>query len=92
MEIGKAFVETIYTGKLSASILQKEAYSFLQKYQIRGLKDLAEEEMIKQLDRENMVKLFAIGDMFRAQEIREAALKFTKANLAWLRSQKPRMT
>ena len=95
VEIGKAFVETIYTGKLSASILQKEAYSFLQigdKYQIRGLKDLAEEEMINQLDRENMVKLLAIGDMFRAQELREAALKFTKANLAWLRSQKPRMT
>ena len=67
VEIGKAFVETIYTGKLSASILKKEAYSFLQigdKYQIRGLKDLAEEEMINQLDRENMVKLLAIGDMF----------------------------
>ena len=95
LEIGKAFVESIYTGRLSGNILKNEANTFLQlgdKYQMGGLKDLAEEEMINQLDRENMVKLLAIGDMFRAQELRAAALKFTKANLAWLRSQKPRMT
>ena len=84
-EVGRAFVEFIYTAKLDKEILAKEAVSFLElgdKYQMPGLKELAEEEMMTQLSRENMVKLLAISDLYRAKELREAAIKFTKLRYA----------
>jgi len=93
-EVGRAFVEFIYTAKLDKEILAKEAVSFLElgdKYQMPGLKELAEEEMMAQLCRENMVKLLAISDLYRAEELREAAIKFTKLNMAWIRSDETRM-
>jgi len=93
-EVGRAFVEFIYTAKLDKEILAKEAVSFLElgdKYQMPGLKELAEEEMMTQLSRENMVKLLAISDLYRAKELREAAIKFTKLNMAWIRSDDARM-
>ena len=58
-----------------------------QKYDIQELKDLAEQELLEQLDRKNMVEFISIGDTFNANKILEAALKMTKANMAWLRSQ-----
>ena len=93
-EVGRAFVVFIYTAKLNKEILAKEAVSFLElgdKYQMPGLKELAEEEMMTQLSRENMVKLLAISDLYRAKELREAAIKFTKLNMAWIRSDETRM-
>jgi len=93
-EVGRAFVEFIYTAKLDKEILAKEAVSFLElgdKYQMPGLKELAEEEMMTQLSRENMVKLLAISDLYRAKELREAAIKFTKLNMSWIRSDETRM-
>jgi len=93
-EVGRAFVEFIYTAKLDKEILAKEAVSFLElgdKYQMPGLKELAEEEMMTQLSRENMVKLLAISDLYRAKELREAAIRFTKLNMAWIRSDDARM-
>ena len=93
-EVGRASVVFIYTAKLNKEILAKEAVSFLElgdKYQMPGLKELAEEEMMTQLSRENMVKLLAISDLYRAKELREAAVKFTKLNMAWIRSDETRM-
>ena len=93
-EVGRAFVEFIYMAKLDKDILVKEAISFLElgdKYQMPGLKDLAEEEMMTQLSRINMVKLLAISDLYWAKELREAAIKFTKLNMAWIRSDDARM-
>ena len=93
-EVGRAFVEYIYTAKLDKDILEREAVSFLEvgdKYQVPGLKELAEEEMIVQLTRENMVKLLALSDLYRAKELREATIKFTKLNMSWLREDQERM-
>ena len=87
-------MEFIYTAKFDKDILVKEAVSFLElgdKYQMLGHKDLAEEEMMTQLSRINMVKLFAISDLYWAKELREAAIKFTKLNMAWIRSDETRM-
>ena len=61
------------------------------KYQVPGLKELAEEEMIVQLTRENMVKLLALSDLYRAKELREATIKFTKLNMSWLREDQGKM-
>jgi len=93
-EVGRAFVEYIYTAKLDKDIHEREAITFLEigdKYQVPGLKELAEEEMINQLSRENMVNLLALSDLYRAKELREASIKFTKLNMSWLREDQGRM-
>ena len=41
--------------------------------------------MVNQLKRENIVKLLATSDLYLAKELREAAIKFTKLNISWLR-------
>ena len=43
------------------------------------------------MSRINMVKLLAISDLYWAKELREAAIKFTKLNMSWIRSDEARM-
>ena len=47
----------------------------------------ASAELLRQLNKKNMVQLVSIGDLFNANKIFEAALKMTKANMTWLRTQ-----
>ena len=56
-------------------------------YDLQELKSLAEEEMLLQLAKENMVQMISLGEIFRADNIFEAALRMTKANMTWLLSQ-----
>ena len=89
-EIGRAFVKFIYTGEVEEALLKEHASAFLDMgnmYELKRLKDLAEVELLKQLDKENMVEMISLGELFRAGELFEAALKFTKANMIFLRSQ-----
>ena len=88
-EIAQAFVKYIYTGKPEEDILKEEALAFLElgnKYDVQELKDLAEAELLVQLDKNNMVHFLSIGDTFNATKIFEAAMKMTKANMTLLRS------
>ena len=80
----------IYTGELEGNLLKEQATAFLElgnKYDVQELNDIAEGELLIQLDRKNMVEFFSIDSFFRANKILEAALKLTKANMAWLCSQ-----
>ena len=85
-EVGRAFVKFIYTGDLEEGILKEHTVAFLElgdKYDVKVLKDLAEDEMLKQLDKKNMVEYVSIGDLFNAENLLEAALKMTKVNMSW---------
>merc|ERR1719239_591330 len=89
-EIGQAFVRFIYTGNLDQSLLKDQAAAFLElgeMWDLQELKNTAERELLKQLEKETMVRLLYIGDLFRAEQLFEAALYLTKANISWLRSQ-----
>ena len=89
-EVGRAFVRFIYTGELEENLLKQDAVAYLElgeQYDIQELKYLAEGTMLKQLDKKNMVEFLYIGDLFNATKIFEAALKMTKGNMSWLRSQ-----
>ena len=89
-KVGQGFVQFIYTGELQEGLLKEHPAAFLamgEMYQLKELKDMAETELLIQLDKENMVAMLSIGDIFRADDILEAALKMTKANMPWLRSQ-----
>ena len=89
-EVGQDFIRFLYTGELEEGIVKEEATVFLElgeKYDVQGLKDLAEDQMVKLLDKKNMVEFLSVGDMFNAGRIFEAALRMTKSNITWLRSQ-----
>ena len=89
-EAGRAFVRFMYTGKVEKAVMREHASAFLamgEMYDLKELKDLAEKELMGQLTKQNMVELIDIGEFFRAEDLFEAALKITKANMTWLRSQ-----
>ena len=53
-EVGRAFVKYLYTGELDEDLLKEHAVAFLElgnQYIVQELKDLAEQEMLKQLNR-----------------------------------------
>ena len=71
-------------------MLKEHTLAFLamgEKYDLQELKEMAETELLIQLDKENMVAMISLGDLFRAENVFEAALKMTKANMNWLQSQ-----
>ena len=89
-EVGRAFVRFIYTGEVQEDVLKENAPAFLEMgemYNLKELKDLAEKELLSQLEKENMVEMVYIGELFRAEDIFEAALKMTKVNMTWVRNQ-----
>ena len=70
--------------------MREHASAFLamgELYDLQELKYMAEAELLIQLKKENMVEMISLGEIFRADGIFEAALKMTKANMTWLRSQ-----
>ena len=86
-EIGQTFLRFIYTGELEERLLKEHAVGLLElgdKYDVQELKQLAEEELVKQLDKWNMRKMISIGETFNAKVILRAALKMKKANRVWL--------
>ena len=89
-KIGRAFVQYIYTSEVQEDVLKDHAKAFLslgEMYNLEEMKDMAEKELLSQLEKENMVEMLSIGETYRAEDIFEAALKMTKVNIAWLRSQ-----
>ena len=89
-EAGRAFVRFIYTNKVQEDLLKEHAAAFLamgELYDLQELKDMAENELLIQLDKENMVAMISVGDTFRAENIFEAALKMARANMTWLHNQ-----
>ena len=88
--VGKGFLQYLYTSNLQEDLLKEHAPAFLslgEMYDFPELKEMAETELMLQLDKENMVAIISIGETFRADRLLEAALKMTKANLSWLRTQ-----
>ena len=86
-EVGRAFLRFMYTGELEERMLKEQALGLLElgdKYDVQELKQLAEEELVKQLDKWNMKKMISIGETFNAKVILRAALKMKKANRVWL--------
>merc|ERR1719234_475337 len=89
-EVGRAFVRFIYTGEVEESLLKEHTLAFLamgEMYDLQELKEIAETKLMIQLDKDNMVTMIYLGDLFRAENIFEAALKMTRANMTWLHSQ-----
>ena len=86
----KSFPLTPDTGEVQEDLLKEHTSAFLEMgemYELNELKDMAEKTLLSQLDKENMVKMIYIGELFRAEDIFEAALKMTKINMTWLRNQ-----
>ena len=65
-DLGRAFLRFIYTGELNENLLKEHAPALLElgeKYQMEELKEVAEKEMLEQLDRQNMVRFLSVDDI-----------------------------
>ena len=85
-------VQFIYTGNMQEGLLEEQPAAFLamgEMFDLQELKELAERELLIQLDKDNMLAMISLGELFRADKIFEfeAALKMTKVNMSWLRTQ-----
>ena len=89
-KVGRALVQFIYTGNMQEGLLEEQPAAFLamgEMFDLQELKDLAEKELLIQLDKDNMLAMISLGELFGADKIFEAALKLTKVNMSWLRTQ-----
>ena len=89
-EVGKALVGYIYDGVVAKELMNVHASTFLslgEMYNIQGLKEAAELELLSQLKKENMVDMIHLGELHKAQALFEAALRMTRVNMTWLRNQ-----
>ena len=55
--------------------------------QVEELQMYVEARMLQTLGKTNMVDFFIVGDTYKAKRIREAAKKFLRSNMVWLREQ-----
>ena len=59
--------------------MKENVVSFLdlgEKYDLPGLKAIAEQAMIAMLDKENMLSFFLAGDLYQGEKIRAASKTF----------------
>jgi len=81
--VAENFVKFFYTGQVDVEILKENVESFLdlgEKYNLAGLKELAEQDMIANLDRDNMISFFLSGDLYNGEKIKAAAKSFLRQN------------
>ena len=89
-DMGKGLVQFIYTGEVLEDLLKEQPSAFLamgEMFDLQDLKDLAETELLIQLDKVNMMAMISLGELFRAEKILDAALKMARVNMSWLKSQ-----
>ena len=58
----------MYLEKVEEGLLKQEVVAFLElgeKYEVNKLKEIAENTMVKNLKKENMIQFFQAADMFR---------------------------
>jgi len=82
-DVVESFVKFFYTNHIDDDVLNKHAMSFFdlgEHYQMEGLKKMAEQSLIANLSKENMLSYFTAGDMYHGEDIKEAARVFIRKN------------
>eukprot|EP00092_Neocalanus_flemingeri_P040436 GFUD01044037.1.p1 GENE.GFUD01044037.1~~GFUD01044037.1.p1 ORF type:complete len:336 (+),score=103.52 GFUD01044037.1:120-1127(+) len=77
-------VKYVYTGQVDEEVLKDNADNFLdlgEQFDIAELKAMAEQSMITNLDKENMVNYFLAGELYNGVKIRAAAKAFLRQNM-----------
>ncbi|XP_041973699.1 BTB/POZ and MATH domain-containing protein 5-like [Aricia agestis] len=75
-------VEFIYTGTVK-DIENNNFFSLLMladRYDLKGLKELAEIVLSNQLSSENVLEILAVADLYNSQHLKTASMKFLKQN------------
>eukprot|EP00092_Neocalanus_flemingeri_P023848 GFUD01025873.1.p1 GENE.GFUD01025873.1~~GFUD01025873.1.p1 ORF type:complete len:273 (+),score=57.89 GFUD01025873.1:101-820(+) len=88
--VAENLVKYLYTGQVDPEVLNENSVSFLElgeKYDMAELKSMAEQVMIANLDKDNMLSFFLAGDLHHGQMIRAAAKTFLKQNKSSLKEQ-----
>ena len=89
-EIVKHFVNYFYTGEVPHESLKGNLKTFLELadfYDLGSLKLQAEKAAISKMNCENMVDMFTLADLYRADKLKEEAENFIKKNKDTLKKQ-----
>ena len=71
----------IYTEDVERDLMKEQASAFLslgEMYNLQGLKEAAELELLSQLKKENMVDMIHLGELHRAEDLFEAAFRIVR--------------
>lgn len=88
--VGAGLISFLYTGEVEGDLLASQPDLFLRlgdRLLVGPLKAAAEQEMLRQLARANMVDCYLLADLHGADKLRAAAKELIKMNLDWLRQQ-----
>ena len=88
--VGAGLLAFLYTGEVGDGLLTTHPDLFLRladRLLVAPLKAAAEQEMLRQLARANMVECYLLADLHGANTLRAAAKELIKMNLDWLRQQ-----
>ena len=89
-EVVEHFVDFFYTGKVPPKVLEKNVESFLglaERFFLKPLKDQTEAAAIKKITVENMLSMFALADLYNAENLKEVSRLFIKENRNVLKDQ-----
>merc|ERR1719427_1278897 len=78
------FVKYFYISQVDEEIMKENAVSFLdlgEKYDMGELKEVVEQNMIANLNKENMLNFFLAGELYKGEKIKAAGKPFLKQNM-----------
>ena len=82
-EVVKMFVDFFYIGDIPQEILQQNLNSFLELadfYHLGSLKLKTEAAAVKKMNPDNMVDMYVLAGLYRAEELEKAAEMFMRKN------------
>ena len=82
-EVVKHFVEFFYTGDVPPKVLEENVESFLtlaESYDLKILKLQTELVAMEKMTVGNMLSMFAVADLYKAEKLKEFSLSFIKTN------------
>ena len=89
-EIVKHFVDYFYSGEVPHESLKENMKTFLELadfYDLGSLKLQAEKAAVSKMSCENMVDMYVLADLYRADKLKEAAESLIKKNKDTLKKQ-----
>ena len=80
-DVVKEFIRFLYLDKCDTRALEaKSLLAIAHKYEVKGLIQACELDLIKVLSISNVVELLIFADLYEANELKNTALKFIKTN------------
>jgi hypothetical protein len=80
-DVVREFISFLYLDTCDTSALEaKSLLAIAHKYEVKGLVEACELDLIKMLSISNVVELLTFADLYETKDLKNTALKFIKTN------------